>query len=117
MKGKQFKILIKDLSLLEKYGFIKEPKNEKYHWLEYKFKYLFYSGATNRNGNKISCIQVNDNDNQLYLNTCGSYAIKVVCEMYKDGVIEFVPYQSNESRIKEKQRKIKKLEKEIEALK
>lgn len=117
MKGKQYRIVVKDLSKLAKYGFVKIEKPSNWSG-DYKYRYEWYSGQTDSKGELVNAISVRDGDKKIYMMTCGGAAIKVVCEMFRDGVIEFQPAgMSNEKRIKLREEKIKKMQKEIEALK
>lgn len=116
MNGRMYKIKVKDLSKLEEYGFVKSKC--EYDWLG-TYQWIYYSGRTNKFGNLIYSLKVYDGGNkpnELQIDTCGSGAIKVVCELYRDGVIEFVDWNNVDKRIQRKKTQIEKLKKEIQAL-
>lgn len=118
MKGKSYRIEVVDLSKLEKYGFVKTPKKPQLTFLKYEYAYYWYSGNTDRYGKKVYCISVYDDDSKVNMDTCGGAALKVLCEMFRDGIVRFVPCgMTTEKRIEIKKKQIEKLKKEIEALK
>ena len=81
---KTFDIIVKDLSVLEYYGFI-HIEASAYS----PDRYEFY--CKNR-----PCFQmrVETAKKKILLNSPNTTTIKTICEMYKDGVIKFVDYRT-----------------------
>ena len=117
MKGKSYRIVVKDISKLEDYGFVKKKKKERLINSKRNYGYFFYSGRTDKYGKTTYCISVYVDDNRVNMMTCGGAALKVLCELYKDGIIEFTDIGCVQERISKKLKQIEKLEKEIKALK
>ena len=79
---KTYDIIVKDTSKLEKYGFTHEPASKYSPSI-----YAYYS--------KSRCVySMRVEKSKLILNSPSVVAIKVLCEMYKDGVIEFEDYRT-----------------------
>ena len=116
MNGLMYQIKVKNLSKLKDYGFKKEKV--EYEWLG-TYAYNYYSGRTDKYGKAVVSIVVYDGGNkpkQIQINSCGGAVIKVICELYKDNIIEFVEFRTVDKRIEKKKEKIAKLEREIKAL-
>lgn len=79
---KTYDIIVKDTSKLEDYGFTHEPAS-KYS----PSRYAYYSKSRGVYSMRVE-------KNKLILNSPSVVAIKVLCEMYKDGVIEFEDYRT-----------------------
>ena len=79
---KTYDIIVKDTSKLEDYGFTYEPAS-KYS----PSRYAYYSKSRG-----VFLMRVENN--KMLLNSPSVVAIKVLCEMYKDGVIEFEDYRT-----------------------
>lgn len=112
--GKSIRIEVKDLSSLKKYGFKREifthcDGSESCY-------YHLYSGKTDRRGEPHYCISVNEKTKKITISSSGGFALKTLCEMYKNGDIEFIDVKTNEERIKKKLKRIAELKKEIEEL-
>ena len=81
---KTYDIIVKDISKLEKYGFIHEPAS-KYS----PNRYEFYS----KNRSTLQ-MRVETDNKRVLLNSPSVVAVKTLCDMYKDGVIEFEDYRT-----------------------
>lgn len=107
-------VLRKQPGLLLDYGFVRERMDG----------YYFYSGNKNKYGNvswSICCIvnRLRRKKKDVRFEVCSHSALvlEVICKLYKDGIIDFVPYQPKDDRIAKKERQIEKLQQEIEMLK
>lgn len=79
---KTYDIIVKDTSKLKDYGFTYEPASKYSPSI-----YAYYS--------KSRCVySMRVEKNKLILNSPSVVAVKVLCEMYKDGVIEFEDYRT-----------------------
>ena len=81
---KTFDIIVKDVTKLKDYGFI---HNEKSLFSADDYRYYSKTRGTPQ-------LIVDTNRRSVLLNSPSTVAIKVLCEMYKDGVIEFEDYRN-----------------------
>lgn len=81
---KTYDIIVKDITKLEKYGFTYVSAG-KYS----PNRYLFYS----KNRATLQ-MRVETDNKRVLLNSPSVVAVKTLCEMYKDGVIEFEDYRT-----------------------
>lgn len=105
---KNRRLVVKDYSKLESYGFTKEGSDS----------YCFYTGNTSKYNRDVYTIYFTKNrKNNVYISSHGNITLEVICKMYKDGVIVFEDNNNIEKHIERKEEKIRQLEKEIENLK
>lgn len=81
---KTYDIIVKDVSKLKNYGFI---HNEKSTYSADDYRYYTKTRSTPQ-------LIVDTNRRSVLVNSPSTVAIKVLCEMYKDGVIEFQDYRT-----------------------
>ena len=81
---KTYDIIVKDISKLKDYGFI---HNEKSTYSADDYRYYTKTRSTPQ-------LIVDTNRRCVMLNSASVVAVKVLCEMYKDGVIEFEDYRT-----------------------
>lgn len=105
------RIIVKDISKLKKYGFI-----ERYGCLEHP------SGNTNIYGRMSYDITVKKIKERgyeeyilLFYNPSGN-CMRILCELYCAGIVDFINLNSKEERIARRKEKIRELEREIEEI-
>ena len=81
---KTYDIIVKDVTKLKDYGFI---HNEKSLFSADDYRYYTKTRSTPQ-------LIVDTNRRCVLLNSPSAVSVKVLCEMYKDGVIEFVDYRT-----------------------
>lgn len=102
------RLVVKDYSKLESYGFTKEGSDT----------YYFYTGNIGKYNRDVYTIYFSKSgSNKVYITSHANITLEVICKMYKDGVIVFEDNNCIEKHIEKKEEKIRQLEKEIENLK
>lgn len=81
-------MIVKDLSKLKHYGF-KREKSEL-DFLQGKYVYNLYTDETDNYLKPIRCLYVFEKDKELHIDRCYGLALRVLCEMYKDNIVEFI---------------------------